>query len=66
MVGIDRMAQPEAVGQHGGADQDRLMRERDESPDPGRQIGGNEKCVDRNYPRAKAEQCGFGAFGGKN
>ena len=60
MVGIDRMAQPEAIGQHRGADQDRLMRERDEGPDPGGQIAGNEKGVDRNDPCPKTEQFGFG------
>src|SRR6202041_804035 len=60
VVGIDGVTKPEAIGQHGGSDQNRLPRERDESPDPGRQIGQNQQAVDSGDPASKASQSGIG------
>ena len=58
------MAQAEAVGQHRGADQDGLMRERDKGPDPGREIAGNKESIDRDDPGSKIEHFGLSAFSG--
>src|ERR1700739_2602084 len=60
VVGIDSVTKPEAVGQHGGSDQNRLPPERNESPDPGCQVGYNEQTVDSGDPASKAGQSGIG------
>ena len=59
MVRIDGVTKSKAVRQHRGPDQDRLMDERHQCPDPGRQIGENENGINCNDPTAKAEQFGF-------
>src|ERR1700692_67649 len=60
VVGIDGVTKPEAVGQNRGSDQNRLMRERDESPDPGRQIGKNKQAVNSGDPAPETQQSGIG------
>src|ERR1700733_6257813 len=60
VVGIDGVTKPEAVGQHGGSDQNRLPRERDESPNPGGQIGKNQQAVDSDNTAAQACQSAIG------
>src|ERR1700730_6261066 len=66
MVGIDRVTKPKAVRQHRGSNQDWLMDERNECPNPGRQIGDDENGIDCNNPTAKAEQLGFAVIGREN
>ncbi len=46
VVGIDRVAQPEAVGQQAGGEQDRMVVERDQRPGPGGDVGGDQHDVD--------------------
>src|ERR1700704_63996 len=46
MVGIDRVAEPEAIGKETGAKQDWVVVECHERPGPGRHIGSNEHNVD--------------------
>src|SRR5580692_8915188 len=60
VVGIDGVTKPETIGQHGGSDQNRLMREGDEGPYPGRQIGKNEQAVNSGDPGPKAKEFGTG------
>jgi hypothetical protein len=60
MVRIDGVTKPKAIGQHRGSDQNRLMGERNQSPDPGRQIGDNENAVDSDDPAAKPGYHGIG------
>ena len=46
VVGVDRVAQPEAVGQERGAEQHRIVVERAQRPGPGRHVGGDQQRVD--------------------
>ena len=43
MVGIDGVAQTERIGQEGGADQHRIIAKRDQRPNPGQNIGGDQQ-----------------------
>ena len=46
MVGIDRVAKAERVGQERGADQHRIIAERDQRPNPRQNVGGDQHAVD--------------------
>ena len=46
VVGVDRMAQPEAVGEEAGAEQHRVVVERDQRPGPGRDVGRDQQRID--------------------
>src|ERR1700688_2871501 len=59
VVGINAVTKPEAVSQNGGSDQNRLMRERDERPGPGRQIAKNQQAVNCGDPAPEAKQSGI-------
>ena len=50
VVGIDRVAQPEAVGEEAGAEQHRMVVERDQRPGPGGDVGGDQQRVERDDP----------------
>jgi len=61
MVGVDRVAQAETVGDQRGAEQDRLLMEQRERPNPGGGVGQDQQRIDANgapaHPgRAVAEQ----------
>jgi hypothetical protein len=45
MVGIDRMAQPQPIGEEGSAQQHRLRMEQEKRPAPGRKIDGGQQRV---------------------
>ena len=45
VVGIDRVAQPERVGQECGADQHRIIVKRDQRPQPGQYIGDDQHGI---------------------
>ena len=53
MIGVDRVAQPEAVGQEGGAEQHRIVVEGDQRPAPGRHIDGDQQPIDADDPAAQ-------------
>ena len=53
VVGIDGVAQPECVGQERGADQHRIIVKRDQRPDPGQHIGGDQHGIDAGDLAAK-------------
>ena len=52
MVGIDRMPETEAIGEQRGAQEHRMVGERDKRPDPGRDVDADEPGIDRNELRA--------------
>src|ERR1700722_7966197 len=60
VICIDRVTKSETIGQYGGSDQNRLMREREEGPYPGRQIGKNQQAVNSDNPGPKTKQFGTG------
>ncbi len=45
MIGVESMAQPEAVGQERGAEQKRVAVKRGHGPEPGADIGDDENAV---------------------
>ena len=53
VVGIDGVAKPERIGQEGGADQHRIIVKRDQRPNPGQHIGGDQQAVNAGELAAK-------------
>ena len=49
VVGVDGVAQAEAVGEEGRAEQDGMVAERDQRPDPGQHIGEEEDGIDARH-----------------
>ena len=47
MVGVDGVAQPQRIGQHGGCQQHRVVAEGGQGPDPSPGIGGDQDRVER-------------------
>ena len=54
VVGVEGVAQPEHIGEEGGAEQDGFAAEFGKSPGPGGEIAEQQKCVDGDQPRAQS------------
>ena len=53
VVGVDRMAQAEGVGEERRAEQDRIVAQRDERPDPDQHVRADQEPVDADQSTAK-------------
>jgi hypothetical protein len=60
MVGVDRVAQTEAIGQQAGAEQQRMAVKSDERPDPGANIEDGENAINGDDASAQGSLRGTG------
>ncbi len=53
MIGVDRVAQAERIGEQRRSEQDRLVAEGDERPEPDENIAADQNGVDGDQPAAQ-------------
>jgi hypothetical protein len=52
VIGINRMTETERIGQQRGSEQNRIVPERDQRPEPGQAIGGQQDGIEHGHPGA--------------